>query len=74
MNYEVNTDVSYLQWFHKDENCKIIEINFDGKRDASLSLKFAILECLYEQNTKRRLQDAVAEDEVTYLRRMDEKV
>lgn len=39
-----------------------------------MSLKFATLECQYEQNTKRKLQDAVAEDEVHYLQRLSEKV
>ena len=57
--YEVNTDISYVRWFHDKE---IVEVSFNGKRDAAMSLKFAILQCLYQQNTKRKLQDAVAED------------
>jgi hypothetical protein len=36
-----------------------------------MSLKFDIMECMYEINTKRKLTDAIAEDEVSYLRRMN---
>jgi hypothetical protein len=35
-----------------------------------MSLKFAIVQCLYEHNTKKKLQDAVAEDEMSYLRKI----
>lgn len=38
-----------------------------------MSLKFAILQCLYEVNTKKKLQDAIAEDELTYMRRISDK-
>ena len=38
-----------------------------------MSLKFDIMECMYEINTKRKLTDAIAEDEVSYMRRMNEK-
>jgi hypothetical protein len=31
-----------------------------GKRDAAMSLKFDIVECLYEINTKKKLTDAIA--------------
>lgn len=45
-----------------NEGCKVVEVNFDGKRDAAMSLKFGVLQCLYENNEKRKLTDAVAED------------
>lgn len=38
-----------------------------------MSLRFSILECMYEINTKKKLTDAIAEDEVSYMRRMNEK-
>ena len=44
------------------EPTKIYQVNFDGKRDAAISLKFDVMECMYEINTKRKLTDAVAED------------
>lgn len=37
-----------------------------------MSLKFAVVQCLYEINTKRRLQDAIAEDEISYMRRISD--
>ena len=36
-----------------------------------MSLKFDIMECMYEINTKRKLTDAVAQDEMTYLKRQN---
>lgn len=71
--YEINTDLGYLKWLEINEESKIYEVNFEGKRDAAMSLKFDIMECMYEINTKRKLTDAIAEDEVSYLRRMNEK-
>lgn len=55
------------------EGYKVVQVNFQGKRDAAMSLKFAIVQCLYEYNTKRKMQDAVAEDQITYMQRMSEK-
>lgn len=60
--YEINTEIGYFRWLHDKESYTIVEVNFDGKRDVAMSLRFAILQCQYEQNTKRKLQDAVAED------------
>lgn len=39
-----------------------------------MSLKFAVLQCLYEYNTKKKLQDAIAEDEISYFNRLSEQV
>lgn len=39
-----------------------MEVNFNGKRDAAMSLKFAITQCFYEFNTKKKLTDTIAED------------
>lgn len=41
--YEVNTDLAYIKWLHVSEGYKIVEVNFEGKRDAAMSVKFAIL-------------------------------
>ena len=38
-----------------------------------MSLKFAIVQCMFEINTKRKLTDAIAEDEITYIKRMSDK-
>lgn len=45
-----------------NEGYKVVEINFAGKRDAAMSLKLAIIQCQYEMNTKKKLQDVIAED------------
>ena len=43
LTYDVNTDEGYLRWLDIDEHShSIIEVFF-GKRDASLSMKFAIM-------------------------------
>lgn len=65
-------DVGYLKWLHFDENNKsiIYEVNFLGRKDVALSVRFAIEECLYEFNMKRKITDAIAEDEITYLKRI----
>jgi hypothetical protein len=38
-----------------------------------MSLKFAITQCFYEFNTKKKLTDAIAEDEIQYLNKITEK-
>lgn len=48
MNYEINVEKGYIRWINTDEDCIIIEVNLDGKRDAALSLKYNMLECFYE--------------------------
>ena len=70
MIYEINTDLGYIKWLQIKDGYKVVEINFEGKRDAAMSLKFAVLQCLYEFNTKRRLHDAIAEDEIAYFNRI----
>lgn len=35
-----------------------------------MSVKFAIEECLYEYNMKRKITDAIAEDELAYMKRI----
>lgn len=70
--YEINTDLAYIKWLHMKEDYKVVEVNFEGKKDAAMSLKFAVVQCLYEINTKRRLQDAIAEDEISYMRRISD--
>lgn len=60
--YEINTDLGYIKWMQLKEGYKVVEVNFEGKRDAAMSLKFAIVQCLYEYNTKKRLQDSIADD------------
>lgn len=63
-----------MKWLEINESgSKIYEVNFEGKRDVAMSLRFSILECMYEINTKKKLTDAIAEDEVSYMRRMNEK-
>lgn len=71
--YEINTEQAYFKWLQKVEGYQVVEIGFEGKRDAAMSLKFAVLQCLYEINTKKRLQDAIAEDEITYMKRISDK-
>lgn len=45
-------------------------MNFEGKKDVAMSLKFGIQECLYEYNTKRKITDAIDKDEIDFLRKM----
>lgn len=68
--YEINTDLGYIKWLQIKEGYKVVEVNFEGKRDTAMSLKFAIVQCLYEYNTKKKLQDVVAEDEISYLKKI----
>lgn len=35
-----------------------------------MALKFAIIQCQYEMNTKKKLQDVIAEDEINYMNRL----
>ena len=71
--YEINVDQGYFKWLHLRQEYKVVEVNFEGKKDTAMSLKFAILQCMYELNTKRKLTDAIAEDEVAYMRRISDK-
>lgn len=38
-----------------------------------MSLKFAIIQCFYQFNTKKKLTDAIAEDEIQYMNRIEDK-
>lgn len=40
------------------------------RKDVAMSVKFAIEECLYEYNMKRKITDAIAEDELAYMKRI----
>lgn len=44
LNYEINTQKAYIRWI---EDWKIVEVSFQGKIDAALSLKYNLMECLY---------------------------
>ena len=57
LTYEINTNEGYIRWLNVEETCKIIEINLDGKRDAALSLKYNIMECMFEMNSKKKIED-----------------
>ena len=43
LNYEINLDQGHIRWIDLDQDCQIVEVNFDGKRDAALSLKYNML-------------------------------
>jgi hypothetical protein len=45
----------------------VVEVNFQGKRDIAMSLKYAIVECLYEYKNKKSIKDEISQDELTYL-------
>jgi hypothetical protein len=60
--YEINTDLGYMKWLNLQEGYKVIEINFQGRRDIAMSLKFAIVECLYEHKNKKSLKDEISQD------------
>ena len=75
LTYEVNTDEGYVRWLQIDEDgqgTKIIEVNF-GKRDAAMSFKFAIIECLYEINTKKSVKDSIAPEDFSYVKQIGER-
>jgi hypothetical protein len=65
--YEVNTDLGYVKWMQDKAPYRVVEVNFQGKRDVAMSLKFAIVQCLYERKAKKNLKDEVAEDEIAYM-------
>lgn len=55
LNYEINLDNGYIRWIDLDSDCLIVQVNFEGKRDAALSLKYNMLEAIYEMREHRRL-------------------
>ena len=55
LNYEINLEHGYIRWIDIDQDCLIVEVNFNGKRDAALSLKYNMLEVMYELREKRKL-------------------
>ena len=55
LNYEINIQQGYIRWIDLDKDCVIVEVNFDGKRDAALSLKYNMLEVMYELREHRKL-------------------
>lgn len=59
LNYEINLDHGYIRWIDVEKECEIIEVNFDGKRDAALSLKYNMLEVMYELREHRKLEDVM---------------
>ena len=68
--YEINYNESYLKWLHiqTKEKSKIIEVNFNGKKDVAMSVKFAIEECLYETKIHKKMIDMISEDQLQYLK------
>ena len=55
-----------------DHNCLIVEVNFDGKRDAALSLKYNMLEVMYELREHRKFQEVASPQEIAYLKKIDD--
>lgn len=47
-------------------------MNFNGKKDVAMSVKFAIEECLYETKIHKKMVDMISEDEVQYLKSTSE--
>lgn len=47
ISYEINVDQGYIRWIDIENDCRIVEVNFDGKRDAALSLKYNMFEVMY---------------------------
>lgn len=54
-----------------EQNCLIVEVNFDGKRDAALSLKYNMLEVMYELREHRKLDEVASPEEIAYLKKID---
>lgn len=71
LNYEINLEHGYIRWLDMEQNCLIIEINFDGKRDAALSLKYNMLEVMYELREHRKLDEVASPEEIAYLKKID---
>jgi hypothetical protein len=71
--YEVNTELSCIKWLHSVEGYKVVEVNFQNKKDVAMSLKFAIVQCLYEYKAKKSLKDEIAEDEIAYINQTSEE-
>ena len=51
----------------------IVEVNFDGKRDAALSLKYNMLEVVYELREHRKLDEVASPEEIAYMKKIDEE-
>jgi hypothetical protein len=73
LNYEINLQYGYIRWIDLDQDCVIIEVNFDGKRDAALSLKYNMLEVMYELREHRKLDEVASPEEIAYMKRIDEE-
>lgn len=56
LNYEINIDKGYIRYIDTQNDCRIVEVNFDGKRDAALSLKYNLFEVMYELKEKKNIQ------------------
>lgn len=67
----VNTSEGYIKWMDFEHDCRIVEINFEGKRDAALSLKYNLLEVMYELRAKRKISDVLSTEEINYMRKID---
>ncbi len=72
LNFETNTEHSYIKWLDIGAEIKIVEVRFD-RYDAILSVKFAIQECIYEMTEKKNMRDAIAEEDRTYLENMQKE-
>jgi hypothetical protein len=62
MTYEVNLEHSYIKWLDFSEGSKIVQVIFD-KYDVVREVKFFIYQCMYEINTKKRMNDVFKGDE-----------
>ena len=71
LNYEVNADGGYIRWIDIDQDCRIVEVNFEGKRDAALSLKYNLIEVMYELREHKKMNEVVDKDEIAYMRKIN---
>jgi hypothetical protein len=73
LNYEINVEKGYIRWIDIDHDCRIIEANFEGKRDAALSLKYNMFEVMYELRSKRKIEDDVPAEELAYMKQISDE-
>ena len=71
LNYEINLEYGYIRWIDLDQDCMIVEVNFNGKRDAALSLKYNMLEVMYELREHKRLDEVASPEEIAYIKKID---
>lgn len=72
LNYEINLQFGYVRWIDIDKDCVIVEVNFDGKKDAALSLKYNMLEVMYELREHRKLDEIASPEEISYMKKIDQ--